>query len=129
MTRRAALLLPAVLWADERSDVIDAVTPLAAALSEGDADAFSRRIPDSLPNRQQLIDNIRGLIGQAEITCSVRVVIIENGRAQLDWLMDLRSRSTQSLLERRKGPVFVTVRNHTVASLEPVDFFKPVEIR
>ena len=129
MTRRAALLLPAALWADERSDVIDAVTPLAAALSEGDADAFSRRIPDSLPHRQQLIDNIRGLIGQAEITCSVRVVNIENGRVQLDWLMDLRSRSTQSLLERRKGPVFVTVGNHTVTSLEPVDFFKPVEIR
>jgi len=119
----------AVLWADERSDVIETVTPLAAALSEGDADAFSRRIPDSLPNRQRLIDNIRGLIGQAEITCSVRLVNIEDGRAELDWLMDLRSRSTQSLLERRKGPVFVTVRDHTVTSLDPVEFFKPVEIR
>jgi len=130
VTRRTALLLPAaVLWADERSDVIEAVTPLAAALSEGDADAFSRRIPDSLPNRPRLIDNIRGLIGQAEITCSVRLVNIEDGRAELDWLMDLRSRSTQSLLERRKGPVFVTVRDHTVTSLDPVEFFKPVEIR
>lgn len=129
MTRRAALLLPAVLWADERSDVLNAVTPLASALSEGDAEEFSRRIPDDAPNRQQLIDNIRGLIAQAEITCSVRLVSVENGRAELDWLMDLRSRSTQSLLERRKGAVFVTIRNRAVASLEPIDFFKPVEIR
>lgn len=129
MTRRAALLLPVVLWADERTDVLDAVSPLATALSNGDAEAFMRRIPDDAPNRGQLAGYIQGLIGQAEITCSVRLVNVEQGRAELDWLMDIKGRATQSILERRKGFVVVVVRKGAIASLEPVEFFKPVEVR
>ena len=129
MTRRTALLLPALSWADERTDVLDAVSPLATALSNGDADAFMRRIPDDAPNRSQLADYVQGLIGQAEITCSVRLVNVEKERAELDWLMDIKGRATQSILERRKGKVVVVVRKRAIVSLEPVEFFKPVEVR
>lgn len=129
MTRRAALLLPAVLMADERSDVIDAVTPLASALSNGDAEDFMRRISESAPDREALRNNIHALLGQAEITCSVRLVNIDNGRAELDWLMDIRSRATQNLLERRKGAVAVRIRNREILSVEPAAFFRPAVIR
>jgi hypothetical protein len=117
------------LWADERTDVLDAVSPLATALSNGDADAFMRRIPDDAPNRSQLADYVQGLIGQAEITCSVRLLNVEKERAELDWLMDIKGRATQSILERRKGKVVVVVRKRAIVSLEPVEFFKPVEVR
>ena len=130
MTRRAALFLPAAfLSADERADVLEAVSPLATALSNGDADAFMRRIHDDAPNRAQLAAYIEGLAGQAEITCSIRLVKVEQGRAELDWLMDIKGRATQAILERRKGKVVVVVRKGSIVSLEPADFFKPVEVR
>jgi hypothetical protein len=129
VTRRAALCLPALLLGDERSDVLDAVTPLASALSNGDAEEFMRRIAEDFPNRSQLANYIQGLIAQAELTCSVRLVNVETDRAELDWLMDIRGRATQMILERRKGTVFVKVRRRTVVSLDPITFFKPVEVR
>jgi hypothetical protein len=114
VTRRAALLIPALLWADERTDVLDAVTPLAAALSNGDADDFMRRIPEDCPNRRELSDNVRGLLGEAEITSSVEFTRFQNGRAELDWYMQIKSRSTQSIIERRKAAVFVKLLGRAV---------------
>ena len=64
MTRRAALFLPIFLWADERTDVLDAVTPLAAALINGDADEFMRHIHEDCPNRRELADNVRDYSGK-----------------------------------------------------------------
>jgi hypothetical protein len=128
VTRRAALLLPVLLWADERTDVLDAVEPLATALSNGDADDFMGRIPENCPNRRELGDNIRGLLAQAEITCSINFKRSEKGRAELDWYMQIKSRASQSILEQRKASVFVTLREHAVCTIEPVDFFKPAVI-
>ena len=128
MTRRAALLFPDLLWADERTDVLDAVEPLATALSNGDADDFMRRIPEECPNRPQLADNIRGLLGASGDYLLSRVQTFEKGRAELDWYMQIKSRASQSILERRKAPVFVTLRDGSVCTIEPIDFFKPAEI-
>ena len=110
--------------------MLDVVAPLANALSNGDAADFMSRIPDDSPNRSRLSIHIEGLLAQAEVTCSVRLLNFDKDRAELDWLMDIRSRATQSNLERRKG----TGHRHrcgtgSVFSLEPVDFFKPVEVR
>lgn len=129
MTRRLALFLPVCLWADERSDILDLVSPLATALSNGDPEEFLKHIPEDCPNRTQLADNVRGLIAQAEVTCSVDIKNIKDGRAELDWLMDIRARATETTLERRKGTVIITVRNGALASLEPASFFRPATIR
>lgn len=131
MTRRAVLGLTSLMLAygDERTDLLDVVTPLANALSSGDADGFLRRITADAPNRAQLEDNIRGLIAQAEMTCSIQVNSIEADHAELDWYMEIRSRATQSLLERRKAPITVKVQDRRISLLKPVDFFKPVTVR
>ena len=129
MTRRTALLLPAALFADQRSEVLELVTPLAAALSEGNADAFLRRIPDDSPDRSQLATYIQGLIAQAETTSSVRLLNVENGRAELDWYMEIRSRFTQAVMERRKRTLTVRLRNGALFSIEPIEFFRPAEVR
>jgi hypothetical protein len=122
------MLVPAILAADERSDAIEIITPLAAALSAGDADGFLQRIPEDAPDRAQLVNNIQGLLAQAEITSSVQLTTVANGRAEVDWYIEIRSRARSMVLERRKGTVVVQFRNKAIVSIEPVDFFKPARI-
>ena len=132
MTRRAVLLLAAaacVASADERTEVLEILSPLASDLSNGDADAFLRRISADAPNRTELADHIRGLLAQAEMTCSIRLLSYDEGRAELDWYMEIRSRVSGSVMERRKQTVIVRLRNREVLSLEPVEFFKPAAVR
>jgi hypothetical protein len=131
VTRRAVLWLAAATLAsaDERTEVLEIVSPLASALSNGDAEAFLRRIPADSPNRAQLADYVRALLAQAEMTCSIQLRSYEQGRAELDWYMEIRSRATASVMERRKQTVIVTLRNREVFSIEPVDFFKPAAVR
>ncbi|HYI97484.1 MAG TPA: hypothetical protein VEX68_28360 [Bryobacteraceae bacterium] len=133
MTRRRLhgwliALVPAILAADERSDAIDLITPLASALSASDAEGFLQHIPKEAPNRSQLVNNIQGLLAQAEITSSVKLLTIDTGRAEIDWYMEIRSRARSVVLERRKGTVIINIRNGSIVALEPVDFFKPAEI-
>jgi hypothetical protein len=118
-----------VASADERTEILELVSPLASALSNGDADAFMRRIPDDAPNRTQLGNSIRALLAQAEMTCSIQLRSYEKGVAELDWYMEIRSRATASVMERRKQIVTVRLRNREVFSIEPVDFFKPAAVR
>jgi hypothetical protein len=125
-----ALLLPSfILSADERTDAMDAISPLAAALADGDAGAFLSRFPEDSPNRGRLSDNIRALLAQADLTSSVQLVRLESGRAELDWYLEIRGRARQAVLERRRGLVIVRFRNRALFSIEPVDFFKPSEVR
>ncbi len=133
MTRRRLhgwliTLIPAILAADERSEAIDLITPLASALSASDAEGFLQHISKEAPNRSQLADNIQGLLAQAEVTSSVKLTTIDQGRAEVDWYMQIRSRARSVVLERRKGAVIVTIRKNAIFSIEPVDFFKPAEI-
>ena len=134
MTRRRAVFglliaTASVAAADERADVLEIITPLATALSNGDADAFLRRIPADAPERAQLADNVRTLTAQAEMTCSIQLRTFGEGRAELDWYMEIRSRATSTMLERRRQTLAVRIRDKQILSIEPVDFFKPVEVR
>ena len=133
MTRRRLhgwliTLIPAILAADERSEAIDLITPLASALSASDAEGFLQHISKEAPNRSQLADNIQGLLAQAEVTSSVKLTTLDQGRAEVDWYMQIRSRARSVVLERRKGAVIVIIRKNAIFSIEPVDFFKPAEI-
>jgi hypothetical protein len=53
----------------------------------------------------------------------------EQSRAELDWYMEIRSRATASVLERRKQIVIVRLRDRRIASIEPVEFFRPAAVR
>lgn len=125
MTRRLALFGPALLWADARQDVLDMTAPLAAALSNGDADDFLARVPADA----SLETNVRALTAQAEVTSSIQIASLEKDMAELDWYMQIRGRATGSLLERRRGTVKIRFRKHEILSITPADFFKPVEVR
>ena len=117
MLRRAIVLaLPAALLpADERTDALDAIAPLAAALSNGDAGALLQAIPK---DARELRTSQTALIARAEITSSVEVVSAAKDSAELDWYLEIRSRGTQTVFDRRRGKVEIRHRRRKLLSLD-----------
>ena len=109
----------------DTAGVVEAVEPLASALSSGDSDRFLRAIPKNVANREELGANVRALLTSAEVTCSVAVSSIDGDMAQVDWYMELRTKSTQTVAERRRGTVRVRVGSGKLLSIDPVGFFRP----
>ena len=115
----------ACVIADDRTDALDAVAPIAAALSNGDTAAALAAIPRELENYAELRENLTALITQAEVTSSVDVVSAESGSAELDWYMQIRNRSTNMLIARRRGTVEIRFRKRKLLALGPASFFAP----
>jgi hypothetical protein len=120
----AAILAAIRLAADERTEILEVVEPLAAALSASRGDDFMSVFAEDMPDRSQLRDHIAALIAFAEVTSSIEVARIDAGRAELDWYMEIRARATGSVVERRRGKVSVRVKSNKILELKPVDFFR-----
>jgi hypothetical protein len=113
------------LRADERTDALDLVAPLAAALADEDRNAPGWNAPKNLPNREELAGNVAALIAQAVTTSSVEVISVDSGSAELDWYMQIRNRSTRMLAEQRRGTVRIAWSKKRLTRLEPASFFAP----
>lgn len=127
MRRRHAILsLIAGIHArgDEASDILEAVEPLASALTEGRLSHFVAMLADDMPDRAKLIENVTGLVEFAEVTSSIVPTRVEKDRAELDWYMEIRARATSSVVERRRAKVTVRVTGKKIGELHPVDFFR-----
>jgi hypothetical protein len=124
-TRRTAVAMIGAAAAHAEKTVLEIVAPMAAALAADDIIGFFEPIAEDAPDRGKLRAYITALVGQFEITSSVLVKRQENGSAELDWYMELKSLATQSVIERRRDAVTVRVRNEKIQSLQPVDFFAP----
>ena len=131
LTRRSLLFAASasVLLADERSEILDIIAPVAAALSENDAIAFMRRIPAGMADRDRLRGYIDALTRAFETTSSVDVIDVGDARAELDWYMQITSRATGTMIERRRGTVIATFERKRLKTLEPVSFFAPPDLR
>jgi hypothetical protein len=131
MTRRSAILSSLVALtssAQDRSEIHRLTEPLASALSSGDAGLFMQHVSSDASDYGRLRDNVRGLVEQAAITSSINVVKMESGAAELDWYMELRSRATETVIERRRGVVKIQHDGKIVTSVVPVDFFAPAKL-
>jgi hypothetical protein len=115
--------------ADERTDVLEVIEPLAAALSESRRDEFMRLFVDEMPERRRLREHVAALIAFAEVTSSIELVRLNASRAELDWYMQIRARATGAVVERRRGIVKVLVRAKQIHEIEPVDFFRVPDLR
>jgi hypothetical protein len=126
MTRRLFLAALSAFGAsaDERTDILEIVEPLAAALSESRGDDFMSAFADDMPARADLRSHIAALIAFAEVTSSIGLVRIEKDRAELDWYMEIRARSTGSVVERRREKVTIRVSGRRISDLTPVAFFR-----
>jgi hypothetical protein len=128
MKRRTILVLAlaaCVAAADDHSDALEAIAPLATALSNNDASSFLRHLPPDLPNGRELRENISALIAAAEVTSSVEVIDAADGAASLDWYMAIRSRVTAMVVERRRETVKIRYGKGKLLSIEPASFFAP----
>jgi uncharacterized protein with PhoU and TrkA domain len=129
MTRRGALcILPLSIAAArgvDRAEILQAVAPLAAALSEDSSDAFMDAVDVGAPDREKLRGLVRALLAATEVTSSVEVSQITQDGGALDWLLQMSDKNTQTVVERRRGTVRVKIRDKRVAVIEPVEFFKP----
>jgi hypothetical protein len=131
VVRRAllGLLLAAASRADQRTEVLEIIEPLAAALSESTSDNFMRIFAADMPDRRRLHDHVAALIAFAEVTSSIELIRLKDERAELDWYMQIRARATNSVVERRRGTVKILVRNKKIEEIEPVDFFRVPSLR
>jgi hypothetical protein len=123
-----ALVLPAS--ADDRSDVLDAVAPLASALSSGDAAAFLGGFDKNMPGFDELSANVNALLAQAVITSSVE--FISRGKddtAQLEWYMEVKSKEEEGSLERRRETITIRLGKGKLLSITPVTFFRPMKVK
>jgi hypothetical protein len=128
MLRRRLLLLGPLAAitasADQRTEILEVIEPLAAALSESRSDDFMSVFSADVPGRADLQRHISALIAFAEVTSSIEILRAESGRADLDWYMEIRARATGSVVERRRGTVTIRVSQKKVRELKPVEFFR-----
>lgn len=132
MTSRRSILfavaaMPLALQADDRSDALDMVAPLAAALAE-EQDGPGWAPPRDLPNAAELRENVAAMRAQAVVTSSVDVLSMENGKAELDWYMRIRSRTPGVVVEQRRGSVKIAWTKKRLTLLEPASFFMPPKV-
>ncbi|MDZ4800629.1 MAG: hypothetical protein SGI92_20925 [Bryobacteraceae bacterium] len=137
MTSRRAILLAAValapvplaaLLADGRTDALDMVAPLAAALSSDERDGAGWNPPRDLPNAAELRTNIDAMMAQAVVASSIDVLSVESGKAELDWFMQIRSRSSATLVEQRRGTIKIAWTKKRLTQLEPASLFAPPKV-
>jgi hypothetical protein len=134
MSRRAFLMaLAAPLLAEGRQEIMNLLTAMASALSEGDGPAFLDYVDHSMRDYEKLERNILALTAQNEVASSIDL-LKEDGdeharSAELDWFLQIRSREQTGPLERRRQTVKCGLergkKKWKIVWLEPVSFFAP----
>jgi len=138
LARRAFLMaLAAPLLADTRQEILDLITELASALSEGNGLAFLDHIDRAMPDYQKLEQSILALTEQNEVSAAIDILKQEGDdrtqSVELDWLMQIRSREDSGLIERRRETVKCRAerkkKNWKIVSLDPIALFAPPAVR
>ena len=138
LARRAFLMaLAAPLLADTRQEILDLITELASALSEGNGLAFLDHIDHAMPDYQKLEQNILALTEQNEVSAAIDILKQEGDdrtqTVELDWLLQIRSREDSGPIERRRETVKCRAerkkKNWKIVSLEPIALFAPPAVR
>jgi len=138
LARRAFLMaLAAPLLADTRQEILDLITELASALSEGNGLAFLDHIDHAMPDYQKLEQNILALTEQNEVSAAIDILKQEGDdrtqTVELDWLLQIRSREDNGPIERRRETVKCRAerkkKNWKIASLDPIALFAAPQVR
>jgi len=140
MIARLLLLAACVcvpLFADAEQDVSDAVSVLAAALSDNNPQRFLGALDRGMPAYHQIEQDLTGLAAATEISCSIEVIATKGTAttqdADLDWYMVLRSQQDENLIERRRTKVHVKLEKRgkkwVVTAFEPPSLFSPLTAR
>jgi len=131
------MALAAPLLADTRQEILDLITELASALSEGNGLAFLDHIDRAMPDYQKLEQSILALTEQNEVSAAIDILKQEGDdrtqTVELDWLLQIRSREDSGPIERRRETVKCRAerkkKNWKIVSLEPIALFAPPAVR
>jgi len=131
------MALAAPLLADTRQEILDLITELASALSEGNGLAFLDHIDRAMPDYQKLEQSILALTQQNEVSAAIDILKQEGDdrtqTVELDWLMQIRSREDSGPIERRRETVKCRAerkkKNWKIVSLDPIALFAPPAVR
>ena len=131
------MALAAPLLADTRQEILDLITELASALSEGNGLAFLDHIDRAMPDYQKLEQSILALTEQNEVSAAIDILKQEGDdrtqTVELDWLMQIRSREDSGPIERRRETVKCRAerkkKNWKIASLDPIALFAAPQVR
>ena len=138
LARRAFLMTLAVpLLADTRSQILDLITDLASALSEGNGLAFLDHFDHAMPDYQKLEQNILALTAQNEVSAAIDILKQEGDdnsqTIELDWFLQIRSREDNGPLDRRRETVKCRAEHKKkkwkIVSIEPMALFAPPQVR
>lgn len=114
----------------------ETVAVLAGALAETNAEKFLAQLSPEL--KAQIGDSIRALLLQNEVTSSIAPFANDGDASkrvlQLDWYLEIRSKSNELALERRRQNVTCTVEMNAkkkwrVTAIDPVSLFDPPAVR
>lgn len=135
------LLAITALLALQDPDPCRACEPLsimASALSAGDPAKFLGQLDKKTPGYSDLEINVNALTNQDEILCSIDVLresaTDDRIEAEVDWYLQLRSRSETGPLERRRMIVKIIEEKQKhggwkITSLSPLSILDPVQIK
>src|SRR5436305_5870447 len=110
MLRRTLLaMIAAAALADTREELIELFGAMAAALSEGDPEAFLREIDPSMPDYARFAANVRALALQNDLSSSIEINRQEGDDSiqlvELDWMLEIRGKDQTHRFLRRLSMV------------------------
>ena len=132
----SVLLACALFAATEADTPYTRIAKLASSLSQGDSagalDFFDKKMKDFAT----IDTDLSALVAQTEILCSIDPVEDKEDagvhRLDLDWYMQLKSRTDPGLIERRRQRVAVTLEKigaaWRITSFAPEQILAPIAI-
>jgi hypothetical protein len=113
------------------------IVKLAESLSQGDHIGALESFDKKMSGYSEIDSALSALTAQAEVLCAIDIVEDEEGdgihNLDLDWYMQLKSRTDPGLIERRRQRVAVTLQkngaNWRIIKLAPREIFAPIAIR
>jgi hypothetical protein len=131
MNRRHLLLAWLLLrgaGAEERDDILEVFAPLASALSSGDVEGFMKPIDSHMAGYGKLRDNVSALVAQFDVTSSIELIRVDQGQAELDWYMEIKSKEDAGVRQQRRQVISARVEKKRILSIAPIEFFGPVRV-
>jgi hypothetical protein len=132
----ACFLVAAALPAADQMP-FSALAKLASSLSENDADGALEIFDAQMKNYGEIEQNIESITSQADISCDIEILAdTEAGgvhKLDVDWFLQLKSQTDDSLLERRRERVQLEMRQikgrWKIVSMSPQTILDPMQIK
>jgi hypothetical protein len=116
---------------------LSSLASLAASLSAADAPGALEYFDSKMRNYDVIETNITALASQSDISCFIDVVTDEASEAahqiDADWFLELKSRTDDALLDRRRVRVKIEMRKFKghwkVTAMSPLTILDPMRLK